>query len=80
MSRFCVCDREALAADNWQYSNTISRPIHLGAKEAFTAARDGNIGFLEKCIAEGADVDGYKDLVRFSFSYEGCVVRNITSV
>ena len=33
-------------------------------KEVFTAASDGNEDLLKRCIADGTDVDGYKDEVR----------------
>jgi hypothetical protein len=36
-------------------------------REVFDAARDGKEDAVKKCIANGADVDGYKDSVRDSF-------------
>jgi len=36
-------------------------------KEVFTAASDGNEDLLKRCIADGTDVDGYKDEVRPPF-------------
>ena len=36
-------------------------------REVFDAARNGKVDDVKNCIANGADVDGYKDWVRDSF-------------